>query len=320
MTTIYVALPLASLSGDDKAINQKAAQDFLLGAHAWQADGENFSTQIDAVVPAPQPVGALFDFLLEADGKMRADKRDLFKREIGVIGLGMNTVDLLAVEGGQTVERFTAASQLGVRRLLELSNRDSLYTVAEMDHKLRSGSLDISKSLPVWADEVKGLIDREWGAAWHRFSSVVIVGGGAILLRDVLGRKFGPLAQFSDDAVLSTARGLYKFALMKKATEPIAFDAGFGSIKIYSAAGSVVMPSAVSIDGRSAIGELAGLKAAARPLHIATTAGKFYVGAGAHRFGRPVQSLDLDRVNGSPEMLALFCGAMTKHAAIDLAE
>jgi len=320
MTTLLVGLPLAALSGDAKTETQAAVRDFLSGAHTWQADHEARTLQIDQVVPAPQPVGALFDFLLDTDGKMPADKRKLFAGEVGVLGLGMNTVDLLAVDGGQTVERFTAASQLGVRRLLELTNRDGLYTIAEMDAKLRTGKLDTTKALPLWADEVKGFIDREWGAAWQRFSAVVCVGGGAVLLRDMLARKFGPRAQFSDDAVLSTARGLYKFGLMKKHPEPVAFDAGFGSIKVYGAAGSIVMPSAVATDGRGALGELAGLKSAARPLHIASDdCGQFYVGAGAHRFGRPVQSLDLDRVSGSPEMRALFYGAMTKYQAIDLA-
>lgn len=316
MTTLVVGLPLASLSGDTKAENQTAVRDFLTGTHTWRADHSVRTLQIEQVIPAPQPVGALFDFLLDADGKMTADKKKLFAGEIGVIGLGMNTTDLLAVDGGQTVERFTAASQLGVRRLLELTNRDGLYTIAEMDAKLRMGKLDTAKAMPLWADEVKGFIDREWGAQWQRFSAVICVGGGSVLLRDVLARKFGPRAQFSDDAVLSTARGLYKFSLMKKYTEPVTFDAGFGSIKVYGASGSIVMPSAVATDGRGALGDLAGLKSAARPLHVSFDGGQFYVGHGAHRFGRPVQSLDLDRVVGSPEIRALFLGAMTKYQAI----
>jgi hypothetical protein len=307
---------LASLSGDAKTETQAAVRDFMTGTHVWQADHSARTLQIDQVIPAPQPVGALFDFLLDSDGKMSADRRKLFSGEIGVLGIGMNTTDLLAVDGGQTVERFTAASQLGVRRLLELTNLDGLYTIAEMDAKLRTGKLDTTKAMPLWADEVKGFIDREWGAAWQRFSAVVCVGGGAVLLRDILARKFGPRAQFADDAVLSTARGLYKFSLMKKYAYPLAFDAGFGSIKVYGSAGSIVMPSAVATDGRGALGDLAGLKSAARPLHVSFDGGQFYVGHGAHRFGRPVQSLDLDRVVGSPEIRALFLGAMTKYHAI----
>ena len=319
MTTIIAALPLATLSGPDREANQAAVRSFLSGAHTWQADATPHTLTVESVIPASQPVGALYDWLLDGSGKMTPDKKALFKREIGVIGVGMNTVDLIATEDVQTVERFTAASQVGVRRLLELVNRDSLYTIAEMDARLRAGTLEIARALPIWADEVKAIIDQTWGAQWQRFAAVVVVGGGAVLLRDVLARKFGARAQFPDDPVLSTARGLYKFALLKKYTSPVVFDAGFGSIKLYGAAGSVIMPSAVSVNGQRALGELVGLKSAARPLHIAFDGGQFYVGAGAHRFGRPVQSLDLDRVVGSPEIRALFYGAISKYQAIDLA-
>lgn len=320
MTTLVVGLPLASLSGDVKSTTQSAARAFLSGRHVWQSDGQRLTLDVDEVVPAPQPVGALFDWLLDGGGKFKSDLKGLFARqEIGVINIGFNTLDLLSTDCGQTVERLTSASQLGVRRLLELSNRQSLYTLAELDAKLRSASLDTSKSLPIWADEVKGLIDSEWGNVWRRFSAIVISGGGAVLLRDVLSRKFGAVLQFPDDSIISTARGLYKYALMKKHAQPIAIDLGFGNVKVYGPAGSVVMPAAVSVDGRTALGDIAGLKSAIRPLHITAEAGQFYVGAGAHKFGRPVQSLDLDRVSGSPETSALLYGALSKYTDLDLA-
>ena len=57
--------------------------------------------------------------------------------------------------------------------------------------------------------------------------------------------------------------------------------------------------------------QLVGLRQTRRPLYIENERGAFYVGHGAHQFGRPVQNLDFDRLTGSPEMLALFHGALT---------
>jgi len=319
MTTLTVGLPLASLVGDEKAVTTKAVQGFMTGRHTWQADDRPHTLDISQVVPASQPVGALYDYLLNAEIKMTPDKLKAFTDGIGVLNVGMNTLDVLAAEDRAANETLTGAAQLGVRRLLDLSNERRLYTVAEMDQRLRAGKVDTTHTLPVWAHEVKGFIDQVWGAAWQRFTVVVIVGGGSILLRDVLARKFGPRAVFPDDPVLSTANGLYKFARLKKYPDPIAIDLGYGNIKLRGAAGSVIMPAAVSVNGQRSLGETVGLKSAARPLHIRADFGQFYTGGNAHRFGRPVQSLDLDRVAGSPEMRALFYGALSKYQAIDLA-
>jgi hypothetical protein len=45
---------------------------------------------------------------------------------------------------------------------------------------------------------------------------VIIVGGGALLLKDALTRQFNGKTVLSDEPVLSIARGLYKLLLMKK--------------------------------------------------------------------------------------------------------
>jgi hypothetical protein len=251
----------------------------------------------------------------------------------------MNTVDLLVVNAGAPVERFTSGANVGVRRLLELANRDGLYSLAEMDEQLRSGALDISNERPIWAREVLGQIEKTWETHFKRFATIVVVGGGSVLLHDELLRRFGGKAVIPDEPVIATARGLYKYAVMKanknltphpgpfpaasrpaaartregEGAETIAFDAGYGAIKVYGRRGAIEMQSAVATNGSRALGKMAGLKTVKRPLHIENGRGSFYVGPGAHQSGRPVESLDFDRLTGSPEMMALFHGAMTKY-------
>ena len=92
-------------------------------------------------------MGAVFDYLLNEKGEMPVQRRMAFKGEIGILGLGMNTVELLVVRNGSPVQRFTAGRKLGVRRLLELINQDRAYSLAELDARLGGGCLDIARAL-----------------------------------------------------------------------------------------------------------------------------------------------------------------------------
>ena len=320
ITNLYVGLPIAALMGTEAQTTQKAVVEAWRGEHRWTVDGEAQRVTIENVIVASQPVGSMFDYLLNTRGEMTPDRKVVFKKEIGVMGIGMNTVDLLVVQGGSPVERFISGQNSGVRRLLELANRDGLYSLAEMDDRLRAGQLDISTALPIWTQEIKGLIEQTWEAHFRRFAAIVVVGGGSILLRDELTRRFAGKAVVPDDPVMATARGLYKYALMKNRQSSvasgqtsIAFDAGFGNIKVYGSRGGLVLQSAVATNGSKALIKMTGLRSVRRPLHVENERGSFYVGQGAHSAGRPVQNLDFDRLTGSPEMMALFDGAMTKY-------
>jgi hypothetical protein len=213
--TLIVGLPIATLMGENAQHTQEAVVAFLRGAHTWRADGVEQSVTISQVRITSQPVGAMFDYLLTDEGEMPLDRRVVFKGEIGILGIGFNTLDLLVVRGGSPVQRFTAGETLGVRRLLELTNHDGIYSLAELDAKLRGDSLDIQTALPIWRSELLGFLEKRWGGSFRRFSRVVIVGGGARLLRDPLLLRFKEKAFIPDDPIIATARGLYKYTLMQ---------------------------------------------------------------------------------------------------------
>ena len=136
-----------------------------------------------------------------------------FRGEIGILSIGMNTVELLVVREGVLVQRFTGGDTVGVRRLLELTDAAGHYSLAERDASLRAGTLKVDTALPIWESEVLGFIERQWGNNSQRFTRVVLVGGGVLLLRDTLLRRFKDRAYIPDDPIMSTARGLYKYAL-----------------------------------------------------------------------------------------------------------
>jgi hypothetical protein len=77
------------------------------------------------VLMMPQPVGAMFDWLLSGRGLMMPGRRAAFEGEIGVLSKGMSTIERPALGGGVPVQRFTAGDAPGTRLLLEMMPQGS---------------------------------------------------------------------------------------------------------------------------------------------------------------------------------------------------
>jgi hypothetical protein len=208
--SLMVGMPLEPLTGPDAKENIKAVRKWMEGKHEWQADGQDYAVEVAEVAVTSQPVGALFDYLLDDDGRFIQGRKAAFKKEVGIISVGFNTVELLVVRDRKPVQKFTAGTTAGVRRLLEIVNAERLYTLGELDSQLRSGSLDIKAALPIWEREVTGVINEHWGASWKRFERILLVGGGATLLQKTLPYRFNGKAFVPANPVLSVAQGLRK--------------------------------------------------------------------------------------------------------------
>lgn len=214
--SLVVGLPQETLSSDSADAAREGVKAWLKGPHQWMADGVTYLLEVSETRVASQVSGGLFDYLLDDAGKFIPTRRGAFTGEVGVISVGFGTVEVLVVRDRAPVQRFTAGAASGVRRLLEMLNGQKLYSLGEMDIMLRAGQLDISQALPVWQREVLGVIEHQWGNAWRRFSVVLIVGGGAMLLRSTLPFKFAGKGFMPDNPVMSIARGLHKMGLLKK--------------------------------------------------------------------------------------------------------
>jgi hypothetical protein len=216
--SLMVGLPLQMMTGEQAKNYQRDIRNWLKGTHQFDVDGISYSIEVEDVKQTPQPVGALFDYVLDHRAQMIADRGSLLLEEVGVISVGFNTVELLVVRDRGAVERFTTGATVGVRRLLELINREGLFSLGELDSKLRAGRLnaELKQALPVWSREVNGEIEKRWGQSHRRFAKVLIVGGGALLLKEALTLQFGHKAYVPSDPVLSIARGLWKLSSMKK--------------------------------------------------------------------------------------------------------
>jgi Actin like proteins N terminal domain len=94
-------------------------------------------------------------------------------------------------------------------------------------------------------------------------------------------------------------------------------DLGMGAIKLFGPQGGLQVLSQVAVAAANASSQkvqgMLGLSNKKAPLHIKTAQGSFYIGEGAHDWGRPVENLDYDRLTGAPEMNALFYAALTRY-------
>ncbi|MCP4428262.1 MAG: ParM/StbA family protein [Chloroflexi bacterium] len=214
---LIVGMPLEPLSGDVDAARAVAAQvrGWMRGAHSWHANGKPYDLEVGNVKITGQATGALFDYLLDDAGAFIPTRKGHIKKELGIISVGFNTVELLVVQNSAPVQRFTTGKTSGVRRLLELVDGQDLYSLGELDTQLRAGALDVRDALPIWAREVTGQVEKTWGRAWRRFAGIVLVGGGAVLLGKELTAKFEGRAVMPSDPVMAVSRGLYKLSLMQ---------------------------------------------------------------------------------------------------------
>jgi hypothetical protein len=205
--SVMVGLPLQTM-GDDMKDARKSLRKWLSGPHTWTADGASYTVNVERVRWTSQPVGALFDFVMDDSLNIPAGRGSALTDEVGVLSVGFNTLELMVVQDQVATERFTGGEKLGVRRLLELVDPKNEYSLGEKDVKLRLGTLKYKDKLPIWAREVNGAIERVWGESLSRFAAVLVVGGGAVLLGEHLNLR--GKAVVLDNPVLAISHGLEK--------------------------------------------------------------------------------------------------------------
>ncbi len=208
-----VALPNQFITGDQAEANKALVKQWMTGTHTWLADGQPYSATIADVRPTSQAASAMFDYLLDDAGEWLPARKGAFLKEIGVISIGFDTVELMVVNNKSVVPAFTGGDKIGARELLRLVDPRGLYAMSELEPQLRSGALDTTQQLPVWERKIMGFVDAKWRTTWRRFAAIVIVGGGAVLLKDSLPAKFAGKACVPEQPVLAVARGLYKLML-----------------------------------------------------------------------------------------------------------
>jgi len=222
---LYVGLPYGLTAGESGRKKASAVARWLRGQHRWEVEDDVYEANVVKVKPASQATGALYDYVLEtvwdedlANYQLRpiADHAADAKREIGIVSVGFNTVELMVVQNYKGTANLTRGEAVGVQALLEMHPDRPYYTLGEMDRFLRKGQLDVSMVWDAWTAQLAGFIRRVWGNRWKRFSAILLVGGGAVLLRSYFDYYFEGRAIMPEQPVMSIANGLYKLSWLKE--------------------------------------------------------------------------------------------------------
>ncbi len=84
--------------------------------------------------------------------------------EIAILNIGMNTLDLYAIQNWKVASRFVGGGKLGIHRLfgnMNPSGRD----LEELDSALRAGTLQSAvEQKTVWLGAIMGNIERTWSS------------------------------------------------------------------------------------------------------------------------------------------------------------
>ncbi len=193
-------------------------------------DGTNVSRRLNVnkIRMMPQPLGSIFNFLLDENGTMI--NKELAKQKIGVVDIGFQTTDFCVFDHLRYVERGSSTTDTGISKCFgviakklraECGVSVELY---RMYNAVETGSIKIKGkeyNITNLRDQVyahaAGIIatdiNRLWSDDWD-IDTIIMTGGGSI----ELGRFLQPLMEgnvmsLNDniDARLNNVQGYLKY-------------------------------------------------------------------------------------------------------------
>ncbi len=235
---LLVGLPVEVMG--DRSVAQetlRGLRGWLVGEHRYRVNGEEVTVGVSHVWAMTQPAGAFFAWGLDNEGRWIRGA-EMLTAPIAVCDIGFNTLDLLAVEGGEVVGRFTGGDTAGMRRAAELliNAVKAKYGVTlsphEADALLRrkrprlyttEGEVDlrpqVEQALNTAAAGIIAFVERQWGNG-RQFTKLLFVGGGSRTMKDAVLRQY-PHGIILPDPVTANAIGLARYGvrMQRKAGE-----------------------------------------------------------------------------------------------------
>ncbi|MAT45164.1 MAG: hypothetical protein CL609_22785 [Anaerolineaceae bacterium] len=232
--TLVIALPVQVLQSETAKKTVRDIANWLEGYHEFSVDKLGWDINVIQIIPMAQPLGRYFEWGLNNDGSWGLSKFD-FNSSVGILDQGFNTIDLLHVQEGQIIRRFTGGETLGQRRAAHLIQKEIFtltsrkLTLHEADeifikHLLNSqdtdhyqGIADISavckKVFDMSIGELRSFLEQYWDNG-KQFDVILLSGGGSIVLQYYIASMYRHL-EIPAQPVFSNAIGFSKFAQRK---------------------------------------------------------------------------------------------------------
>ena len=217
--------------------NRKSFTDILTGHHTvtyHNPDGTQIARKItiNEVLMLPQPVGTVFNLLLNDKGEIA--NKELTKQKVGVVDIGFRTTDFTILDQMKYVDRGSCTIETGISTsFTEIANRlqeMSGVTIAlyRMYDAAEAGSISIKgqnynisglrdQSYALLAGKIAEVINRLWAEDWD-IHTIFLTGGGS----KELAKYLQPLipgnvltSENKGDLRLNNAQGYVKYGRHK---------------------------------------------------------------------------------------------------------
>ncbi|MCB9480212.1 MAG: ParM/StbA family protein [Desulfobacteraceae bacterium] len=197
---VISGLPVAYLSHDNETFAKTLQGEHNVLYH--MPDGSQISKHlnINSVQLMPQPLGSVFNILMDENG--RVINRDLANQKVGVVDIGFKTTDYTVFDRMKYVERSSSTTDLGISRsflaIAEKLKKESgiqvelyrLFEAVDSGHiKIKGKEYNIAnlrdRVFEYAAREIVSSMDRLFADEWD-MDYLVLTGGGAKALYDYI--------------------------------------------------------------------------------------------------------------------------------------
>ena len=191
---VVTGLPIGYL----KQYHQQFAK-ILTGQHDityHNPDGTEFSRKIniDKVLIIPQPLGSIFNLLMDDCGKIV--NKELTRQKVGVVDIGFRTTDFSVFDQLRYVERGSTTTDTGISKSLGVISKKlseecdvnvevyRLYNAMKTGFiKIRGKEYNISKLIDqVFSHSARTIandVERLWANDWD-MDTIILTGGGSV--------------------------------------------------------------------------------------------------------------------------------------------
>lgn len=221
---VVTGLPIAFYTRDKAKLQKR-----FLGEHRVQLTGR--TTQVFRVQECrviPQPFGTVFTKAIDEKGHIQNNR--FATGHVGIIDIGGKTTNLLSVDRLEEISSDTASINQGAWDIVrayktfieseypavgKLKDHQIIETITTGKQNHFNDMLDVSLPVEEILKPMAEAIISEAGNLWGSgalLNSILVTGGGALLLGDYITRHFRH-AVVVDDPVYANARGYYRFGL-----------------------------------------------------------------------------------------------------------
>ncbi len=220
---LIVGLPVNEFAGlKDKYSNALQGSHYIQLIDPTSKEGDFYRFDIEAVKVLPQPVGTIFDKVLDAGGELK-DKK-LAGGRVAVLDIGKHTVDLALTDALQFIDRssvsygdiglFDAFKDLSIMLKSEGYDipADSLEPYITGQRQLDCLPVIAGQAYASQAEKITSRVMNTWPDIWT-FDKVFITGGGALLLGDYIKQAIATdKVEVCSEPTFTNCSGYYSFA------------------------------------------------------------------------------------------------------------